>query len=251
MCDFEIVEVSQEFQPLFDALVKCGIDSHRVLAQAFLRLTEPPESFYQPPSDRVDLMNSLIEATVDFDGEIAARMLRLGEVGLTSGATWKDLTRAERKRAKKQWKWILDAGLEVAPQGRPAVIDGALVVYCARIIAEACKETVFKFTRPTDGGPPSGKRWHVLMAAVPLAQSFLLRGDGTPAVSLRRPINKHAVAEIVTTMRSPRFDACCLELAVGKTARDVAERPASFRFALALARAKRRQARPKRPASQK
>ena len=67
-------------------------------------------------------MNSLIE-TVGFDNGMAARMLRLSEGDPKPNATWKELTPAERKRAKRGWAWALDAGFEIYA-ARPPVSDG-------------------------------------------------------------------------------------------------------------------------------
>jgi hypothetical protein len=253
MDDFEIVEVEPELEPLFRALLECDIQSHRVLANTLQRLSAPPKSLYLPQPDRIALMNQVIES-IGFDQDMAARTLRLHEGSPNPEAAWKGLTRVERKRAKRLWEWVLDARFEAAPQGRPADIDGALIVYCARIIAEACQTAMFKFSRPPGGGTPHGPMWQALMAALPLAKSSLIRADGAPAPSpLEISDHAEAVASVVTTMRSPEFQACCRELGIGTTADNVAEQPGSFRYALTLARAQRRELRPKRrrPAIQK
>ena len=83
---------------------------------------------------------------------MAARMLRLNERQPDPEATWKALTRAERKRARNLWDFALDAGFDSAPQGRPFVIDSALVLYCSRVIAEACGKPKFQFSRPIMAG---------------------------------------------------------------------------------------------------
>jgi hypothetical protein len=92
--------------------------------------------------------------------------------------------------------------------------------------------------------------FRALMAALPIAQSFLVRAGGIAALDLN-DINDHreAVAEIVNIARSREFQAYCRELGIGTTARDVAEDPETFRLALATARRKRRK--PRKPVHQK
>ncbi len=231
---FEI-EIPPEQLPLFRALSECGLSVYPAL-QAFVRLTEPPESLHQPTADRINLMNSLIEATVDFDSGMAARMLRLGEIGPKPHATWEELTPAERKRAKRGWTWALEAGFETTPQGRPSVIDSALVLYCSRVIAESCAQPI-KFSRRMGGGPPKGPMWRTLMIALPLAETYLAPLDGTIAPKPREIVaHAETVADILTTAHSKAFREYCKIQQLGVTSYDVAEHPATFRYAVAHAR---------------
>jgi hypothetical protein len=245
--DFEIVDIPPDLQPLFSALAKCDL-STRIIVQTVDRLIKPPESLRLPGPDCTEPANSIIKTIVDFDGDMAARMLRLNEDGPYPEATWKALTAAERKRAKRLWEWALDPGLDTAPQGRPSKIDPALVLYCARLLREASGESRFKFSRPPTGGRPGGPRWRALIMALQIAQASLTRAgpvlanraDGTASQEL----SAHAeiIAEIVNLdRRSKLFAAYCGHFGLGSsTANDVAEHPAMFRYSVMLARALRR-----------
>lgn len=247
MRHFEIVDVPSDVKPLFHALSECGtryhhIRNHRVLVQTIARLIEPPASLQIPTSRRTEPANSLLKSVVPFDADAAARMLRLDNGKPDSDAKWSVLSPAERKRAKRLWTWALDAGLDTAPQGRPHKIDAALVLYCARAVAEGCGQSRFAFSRSLDGAP-RGPMWRALTAALPLAQSFLASVESQ--THERRETSNHAasVAEILKTARSEQFQACCRELGLGTSAADVAEHPGTFRFAVARGRALRSQAR--------
>jgi hypothetical protein len=245
MPEFEIVDVTPDLKPLFSALTECGIRYHRsrnprALDRIMARLIEPPETLQIPTPAHTELVNSFLKTAVPFDGDIAARMLRLDDGPPYSDATWDGLSRAERKRARRLWTWAMDAGLDTTPQGRPHKVDVALVLYCARVVTEGCGQSHFKFSRPADGGAPDGPMWRALMAALPLAELFLARADGAPPRPPRE-IRKRAeaVADIITTARSKEFNARCRELRLGPSANDIAEHPAIFRLALTLARALR------------
>ena len=252
MRDFEIVDVSpEEIRPLFRALTECGrrychIRNSRVLAQTIGRLSEPPASLHIPTSGRTELANSALKALVPFDGDMAARMLRLDDREPDPDATWRALSRSERKRAKRMWTWAMDAGFGATPQGRPPKIDAALVAYCSRVVAEGCGQSRFQFSRPPDGGTPRGPMWRALMAALPLAGAFLGRVDSAPVSQLWNYGNRaEAVADILLVGRSNEFQMSCRQLGIGETANDVAEHPAKFRLAIARARARRNRARRK------
>jgi hypothetical protein len=239
--DFEIVDIPPEQKPLIDALRKCGLRTFLILETA-TRLTEPPASLHLPAPSRIERANTLINDMVEFDGDMAAQMLRREEGQPDPGASWKALSRAERKRARNLWAWTLDTGFETAPQGRPHMIDGALVLYCSRVIAAACGQSRFKFSRPPGGGSPYGPGWRALMAALPLAERFLTRIDGNRLPELRDLGDRaETIADIVKTARSKGFDEQCRRLQLGPTFGDVAQHPAAFRHALMLARSPRRQ----------
>jgi hypothetical protein len=245
MPGFEIVDVPSDWKPLFCALVECGIRNDGPLLETIARLTRPPESLHMPTPDQVEDANSVLKTLLPIDRDMAGRMLRLDDGQPDPAAKWSDLSRAERKRAERLWSWALDTGLETAPQGRPHNVDAALVLYCARIVVEACGRSNFQFSRPAAGGAPRGPMWRALIAALPLAQSFLARLDAPahrpPAIGKRA----ETIADIVKTSRSKHFEACCRELGIGPTANDVAAHPATFRLALARARARRKPARRK------
>src|SRR5262249_19489033 len=143
-----------------------------------------------------------IRSVVGFDRDMAARMLRLNEGRPDPKATWANLTRSERKRAERLWNLELGPDeLRVTRQGRPPVIDAALVVYLTRVICEANGRRKFRFSRSVFGAP-DGPMWRALIQALPLAQSFLAR-LATPPLTHPK-ISKHAetVAEIVSVIRS-------------------------------------------------
>jgi len=244
MPGFKIIDVSPDLKPLFDALSECGnryhhIRNHRVLWRTLARLSEPPVSLQIPAPERTELANWVLTAIVPFDGDLAALMLHLDEGKPDPNAKWSTLSSSKRKRAKRLWNWALDASLDTSPQGRPHKIDPALVLYCERVVAEGCGQSQLKFSRPAEGGLPRGPMWRALMAALPLAQSFLACVD-VPAGEAE-PISNHseAVAHILKTARSKEFHRCCRDWGIGSSAEDVARRPASDRLALANAKAPR------------
>jgi hypothetical protein len=118
MRHFEIMEVAPEFEPLFRALSECGIQSHRVLSQTMERLGEPPTSLYLASSSWVQPANTLLKSMVDFDGDIAARMLQSEQQD--PALNWKTLSSAKKKRARRRWDGLLDVRLEAMTRGRPA-----------------------------------------------------------------------------------------------------------------------------------
>jgi len=239
--------VPPEQQALFSALSECKLDPLQIL-QATALLIEPPQSLHQPSPDRISLMNSVTESIVDFDKDMAARMLRLDEGCPNPGATWKGLNRAERKRADRLRAWALDAGLDSTPQGRPPVIDSALVLYCSRVITEACQLPDFQFSRPMGGGRPSGPMWRALVVALPLAEAALAQIDGVSSVRPREIIaHSETIADILATARSKRFREYCKIETLGVASSDVAEHPALFRYAIAYARRPRERKRRAKP----
>src|SRR5262249_19732279 len=69
--------------------------------------------------------------------------------------SWKDLTRNERNRVRRQWDWAVNKpdSIHISSQGRPAVIDAAFVVWCARVLTEARGKRI-TFGRHWEGGRP-------------------------------------------------------------------------------------------------
>jgi hypothetical protein len=238
------VIIPPELQPLCRALAELRLSNRQILRTAS-RLTEPPESLSLPAPGRTKAANELINKGVGFDGDMAARVLRLGEGQHDPGATWAALTPAERKRAKRGWDWVCDAGLDVAPQGRSTKVDSALILYCMRVLAEAegCGNSRFRFSRPTDGGAPSGPMWRALMAALPLAESYLASVEGLPGSPRQIDLNAETVADVATTARSKSFAKLSEQLKLGQGSNDVANQPGTFRYALSIARRPRRRTR--------
>jgi hypothetical protein len=88
--------------------------------------------------------------------------------------------------------------------------------------------------------------WRALMTALPLAEVFLTRRYGPPAVARiqtnkrpdRRKISDRpeSIAEIVRMIRSKRFHDLCVRFGAGPSADDVAANPATFRMVIAAAR---------------
>jgi hypothetical protein len=233
---FEIVDIPSDLEPLFLALASCGTDD-RLIPQTVERLIKPPEALHRPTSN-TETANFILKSFINFEGDAAAHMLRIEEGRPDLNVTWKALTRAERKRARRLWDYSLDASLDTSPQGRPPEIDSALVLYCARVVCEACGQLQLKFSRKPNDGALGGPMWRALMAALPLAECYLARSDGTIAPAPRE-IGNHAetIAEIVKAGRSKLFKKCCEKFGLGAGASDVAERPTMFRHALMRARA--------------
>jgi hypothetical protein len=250
MAKFEIVdvEVSPEVE-LFRALKECGVRyprmrDLRVLVQTLVRLTEPPKSLQIPTTVRTGQANLLRNQIVPLEGDMAARILKFDDRQPNPDVKWGTLSRSDRKRARRTWTWALDAGLDTSPQGRPRKIDPALVLYCAHVVAEGCGEPRCTISKPPAGGAPGGPMWRALMAGLPLAQSFLACIDGSQCKP-QGISNAETIVDILKTARSKKFEACCRKLAIGSHAEDVAEHPATFRLALARARALRNRTRRK------
>ena len=171
--EFEIVDIPPDLQALFSALAKCGVEN-RLIPQTIECLTKPPEALHIPASDRTEAADFVIKAIVNFDGDAAARMLRIKKGRPDPKVTWKTLTPAERKSARRLWDWSLDASLDTSPQGRPPKIDSALVLYCARVLCEACGRPQFKFSRRMNGG--SSARPYVASACSRAANGRIVLG---------------------------------------------------------------------------
>src|SRR5262249_33829959 len=126
----------REFAALHRALEKCSINTHKIPHTAE-RLTNLPQSFHRSSWDPPGTAFA-IRSVVGFDRDYAARMLRLNEGKPDREANWKNLTRSERKRAKRLWNWALQPDeLDVTPQGRRSEIDSALILYCTCVLCEA------------------------------------------------------------------------------------------------------------------
>jgi len=181
-----------KLEALYRELAACRVPADKIQETA-VRLVRPPVSIgFLTLSEHA---TGAIEKNFrPFDGDTAARMFR-------TGAKWKTLTRAERKRSKRLWDWTgRDHALRVTPRGRPAKIDPALVVYCMRVLCEASNRK-FRWSRGEDGRP-EGPMWRALIEALPLAQKFLAQRFDTLAIA-RHHIDRHAetVANIVVLTR--------------------------------------------------
>jgi hypothetical protein len=222
------VIIPPEQEALYRALAELPL-SKLLTLQAASRLTEPPESLSLPTPERTAMANEVVDKLVGFDGDMAARMLRLNYGQPDPKATWTDLNRAERKRAKLLWRSALDSSLDASPQGRPPAVDTALVLYCSRVLTEACGRDRFEFSRSPVGGPPSGPMWRALIAALPLAELYLASADGGAVTGSEFSNHSETIAEIVKVDRSNAFKLLCRKKKLGRTANDVAQHPAVFR----------------------
>jgi hypothetical protein len=253
-----------DLEPLNQALAKCGIGAEDI-AYVADRLSRPPLSFGQTaradprmfserfPGGTViypDSTTGTWEAKPrKFDGDMAARMRRLKEGPPDKAATWKSLSRAERKAARRLWDWTGKAhGLSVTPQGRPPAIDPALVLYLIRVLCEASHQAEFRFSRtskvPGEPKVPGGPMWRALIEALPLAQNFLAIRFGAPASG--RISTKgvgETIAEIARVTRSKSFKNLSQTLGLGTTADDVAGSSAYARAVINNARSRKSRSR--------
>lgn len=128
------------------ALEACDVSADRIF-QTTERLTHPPISLHISAFDDPET-ESLIRSVVSFDRDLAARMF--------CSKAWKDLTRAEQKRVRRQWEWTVNKpdNLNLSPKGRPAIIDPAFVLWCGRVLTEAGGR--LPFGRHWQGGRPRG-----------------------------------------------------------------------------------------------
>jgi hypothetical protein len=245
--------------PLHRALAECGIAAEQI-DQVAKQLTRPPLSIGRTTSD-----DRAADATIQlsggrhrkvkniehpFDGDAAARMLRLNEGKPDPDAKWGTLSRAERKRAKRLWDWFgKPHGLSVTPTGRPPAIDPALVIFLTRVLCEATGGLRFPFSR--------GPMWRALIEALPLAQSFLAYRFGMPATGrtgttrrdLRVSSHLEGIAEVIRATRSTTFNNLCKMLELVPSSDDVAAKPSEFRVVIAYARRSRSQNRQPPPSS--
>lgn len=228
-------EIPPDLEPLHRALANCGVDAS-LIPQTAERLIRPPFSFQISASDNDHTKLAL--ADLGHDRDVAARILCVNEGRPNPDATWKGLTRPERKRAQRLTGWALGPDeLGVTPQGRPPEIDSALVVYCARVLCEACGKPRFKFARPSVEDALGGPMWRALIAALPSAFSFSTTSV-CPQTIPSREVGRHSetIAEIVKVTRSKLFNRWCTEFGLGPHSDDVARHPAMFRVVVRLAR---------------
>jgi hypothetical protein len=250
---------------LSDRLADCGIDPDRI-PSVVERLTRPSFSFAQTALDDPAIFSQRFSGGAEiypdtttgvweakpreFDGDMAARTLRLNEGRPDPAATWKSLSRAERKAARRLWGWTAKPhGLSVTPQGRPPAIDPALVLYLIRVLCEATGKCEFEFLR--NSGRLGGPMLQALVVAFPLAQQFLAMRFGMPAIgriSTKRSDRRgfgtvEAIAEIARVTRSKSFKDLCETLRLGTTADDVAWSPAYARRVIAIARSRKSRSR--------
>jgi hypothetical protein len=80
--------------------------------------------------------------------------------------------------------------------------------------------------------------WRALVAAIPLAESYLARAD---SAAVEGDIGQHveAIAEIISATRNAKFAKFCQEHDLGPSSGDVANHPSMFRQALSHARRSR------------
>jgi hypothetical protein len=243
-------DAQPDLRQLCRALSECGVAADQI-EQIAQRLIRPPRSFgLSALHDDPDILSrATLQLGAGFDGDMAARLLRFDKGRPDPGATWEALLYNERKQARR----LCDSlgrhhGLNSTPRGHPVALDAALVLYCARVLAEASGKDRFTFSRPPRGGKPYGPMWRALIEALPIAQRFLARRYLTPALT-RDEIDAAAesIAEITTLARSEDFASWSRNFGLGPDSQDVAASPATFRAAMMYARKKRRSARKSRP----
>jgi hypothetical protein len=256
-----------DLEPLRRALAGCGIDAS-LIPRIIARLTNPPSSLHFSAGDDADSA-ALIKSVVGFCGDTAAMMLCIRHGGDDPDVTWENLTPAKKKEAKREYNWATGPEtLAVARKGQPPRIDSALVLWCSRILVEASGGPHLKFTRPvgfspTDeerSGPPVGRAWQALLAALEIAQASLNRlvptatGYAGAKVQIGDPRHAEAIAQIVKLDRGPSKDRSarifadrCRDFGLGTTADDVANAPQPFRLAVTVARTQRHKTRNRKP----
>jgi hypothetical protein len=248
---------------LYDAIAEFILDVEQSL-QAARRLTRPPLALGQniagDPEKETGAFHlyKLAKMRRGFDGNTAAYLLRLQEGQATPEIRWGMLSRAEKARAKRLWNWIGEThGLKSTPQGRPPVMDTALVLYCMCILSEFSGRRRFRYRRPKEGGAPGGPMWRALVAALPLAQIFLaLRFRTTVNIpdEIAGPVRQFCrnfkcvgdvtvvthstgkfaanITDIVKLSRSPQFKESCRDLHLRFDSDDIALKPSAFRYAI-------------------
>jgi hypothetical protein len=255
--------IAERVRVLSCRLAKCGIAADEIPRVAE-RLSRPPliiglSACDDPkPGAAIQLtcgkLGKFAPPKRAFDCDGAAVLLRYHEGRPDySRATWKMLSRAERKRAQRLHDWFgSNHGLSVTPQGAPPQYDPALVLYLMRVLCEATGRPEFP-RLSTTAGKLSSPMWRALSEALPLAQSFLARryrDYGTPAIGRRLnadkkresyKIDKHieGAAELIRVIRSKPFNDFCRSQNLGASADDVAASATTFRLAIASARQSR------------
>jgi len=229
----------EDLRPLCRALADCGIAADKIHHTARL-LAEPPLSLALSASDDPDV-GALVQEVRGWDPDMAARMSLVDEKQPDPTARSKTRSRAGRKRDKRLWDWTGKGDeLGTTPQGRRPLLDAALVIYCTRVLSEACEERKFQFSRLPDG-TPGGPMWRALMLALAQAQEFLKKCAFPGGYKHR--IQPQAVEEIVRLTRSSDFRRWCDRLGLGGRAVDVDHNCATFRHVVTLSRSSRSQKR--------
>lgn len=218
------------------ALEATGVNAHRI-PQTITRLMRPPLSLHFSASD-----NAGHRLGLPFEPDEAARMF--------CSKSWKDLTRNERKRVRRQWDWAVNKpdSINLSSQGRPAVIDPAFVLWCARVLTEARGKRI-TFGRHWEGGRPRGLA--AFLIVLKESRAALDRRAGT--VSKQRYDDlRHleAVAQLLRLDRSTGkeqsakiFAAKCSAFGLGPTASHIAKDPQMFCYAVMLTRIERQRTR--------
>jgi hypothetical protein len=178
---------------------------------------------------------SLVLAKFDskIDGDYAARLLLAHKKCPKGNVKWKELSRADRKQAQRLWSFT--------KRGRPRNINPVLVLYriCRVCEANKVKCPQFRFSRPPDGGIPSGPMWRQLERMLLLASHFLAELYGVPAM---RDIRSHAdsIAKIVQLTRQPEFENICKRFGLSFSSAGVANAANTFSAVCVYLRTARR-----------
>jgi hypothetical protein len=218
------------------ALEESGVSAQRI-PQTITRLMRPPLSLHFSASDDADRLG------LPFNPDEAARMF--------CSKAWKDLTRTERKRARRQWEWAVNESdsINVSSRGRPAVIDSAFVLWCARVLTEARGERL-TFGRHWEGGRPRGLEAFLIVLKQSRAALDRLTDRVTKNQTYDDPRHLEAIAQLLKLERSSgkdqsakTFAAKCTAFGLGPTANHIADDPQMFRYAVMLTRIERHRAR--------
>jgi hypothetical protein len=193
---------------------------------------------------------------VSFNGdgttEFAALVLSLTNNN-PDGAKWRDLDRAERRRARRAANAFV-RGDRKSPKlppaakgtgrgGRPTRIDPALVLYCARILCERSGKTSFPLSRSDEKREYGGPMWRALVEIFPVMQSYVaLRSDLDPIGQDNIARHSEAIAGVLKIAKSRAFQDWCAKFGLGPTASDVANNADTFRCAFTVARKLKRSA---------
>jgi hypothetical protein len=254
-------EIASQIRILSRALEAAGVHA-KTISLTVGQLSNPPLALHFSHKDGA--LDGESWFPVEFDGDTAAMMLYLGQ-----GRTWKTLTPTERRKAKRYfYSQLACDGLGVAGKGAPPIIDSALVLWCARVLAEALGLGYLKISRSVKmlhderehSGPPTGPHIRALIAALKIAQASLRQnaeaivGPGD-TVDFADPRHRETIAEIVKLDRNATrdrrakvFSEICASRYLGKKAEDVAGAPQTFREAIMRARKDHlRGTKPRRP----
>lgn len=226
-------------EAMADALTECGLMDASARSACINRLINLPFPLLAPM-----LSHTIGAPPQGFIDEIIGNDFQDAKASLfRSGATWSELTPAERKRANRKWRWAVDddpTTFSSQRKGAPLRFDSALALYIMFVLREALDIRKFTFTSG-EGGERSGKHLTALLAAFRLPRS--------PEASLPPimsgefvvgdiPTPQSIVATVIMPAESALFRKTAQEWGLALTADAVAAAPATYRALLAACRNK-------------